>query len=1348
MKRPLLPYEHQLVEALGVTKEEYLDFLMATRDFEQSPEQKLEQPQNTVAVAALVLTIVGMIFQVAAALLAPKPEEQNQRRAREQRFSPRYGFNSSQELAQYGQPVNLVYCSKANPRGSVRVATSLVWSAVDSYGSSQFMQLLLLVGAAKVKTIDFDRVAFGQLPLGQFSGANTWLYYNEDGRVVYNDKVLGDGKDPTRDGSPSSADVCQLRDGDKRLSGYSQAFTPSSLTTIGIYDPIPVNVDIQERRTSGTPDWASLGIRIKGESWQSGGDVRYKKGDTLTIVFEKAFKRQDKVAQEAAKNLRYQMVSSLDQAAVYMLGSAKFKLVSVTDETNLDKNEVEAKFECVEAGRRPSAPYDETKAKSWDDDDRLKLEAARDVLKAPATDAQATGPSIADDAPKSAAVPDALRRITDNGYYGNTTEQTGDVSFNFLGKKYSFTGTETIKWTDELDKKQSYVVTRSGSIASSRKELDRFLAEKPRLSVAALRKELDDDLEKVRQLRDDVLAGDYDKDLRKEAKKNEAVQAVKQDIERLKEELERRIVQVYKLNPKTVTISGNKVLTDGTKLDVSGKKIAELEKQIERRREEKDDLLSDNIAARRKAYSQFLRRTTGSFVGLDGNRYGTGGIVAIKRRIADLKGESTSDAIGVDAVKGYMLSLIQEKEEALNFLDYGLKNWEDLQGAADDNFYTKCLVKADSAAYQTITACDYVKFSLRCKLFRRIQGRQKKYGEKDAPEGYKMSDNGIQGRIGFFKVSYRVTGESNYTSIPIVFAVRRAADQDSFIGLDFKAPSKSKWEFKIEPIGDIGAETLDNGQQQFAFIENSGKRSSYALGDSGRIKWTGSLVDAGLLNKGALEERGPIYTNEWDLFSVRSDTSTQFSFEGGPEFKITAVTEQQEGSVGGKYDSMSMMALGVYSGKGVQDLRSITAFVKEGKESWVVNEASGARTLSSESTSYAPDIFTDTVLDVENGIGKYAKPEGINWDMLALSKRFCKNNGLGCQLFMDGVIADLSSWRQFWAEAAPYSLLEMAKIGGRETLIPAVPTNKNGVANREVTVSAMFTAGNILEGSYKEEFVDYGDSSQDLIATVIYRDTEVQDVFPRNASVQVSLADVREATAIRQTFDLSQFVTQREQAILFGKLLCNQRRWMRRGVEFQTFPTDSPIAPGDYIYVDIGLNTWDRVSSGMVMEGGKLNIPLKSSITNGQYSVLLYKAGEKVKSFSGVTVATNGTTGEVTASALTGYKGAMFVLGIKSNKKRVFRVTEVAMDEEGEVTVKAMEHPCEESGSKLLSRVANFAPSLFRVEADNTGVETVLEPPVEPPIEPPVEPEESYWDSWAIQNYTWNAESYPVWWAG
>jgi hypothetical protein len=333
MTRKLLPYEYDLIQQLGVTEDEYLDFLSVQFDYTRSPEQKLLTPQATGAEVAIVLAIVGILFQVASVLLMPKPEipgAKNQRRAREQRFSPRFGFNSGQELAQYGDPVNLVYCNTShNPIGGVRVGTSLVWSAVESYGSTQFMQLLLVLGAANVKTIDYDRVAFGQLPLGQFSAANTWLYYEDNGPVNFNDKVLGDGKDPTRDGADSAEDVCRVMFAKNRRDGYSQAFSPSSLTSIGVYDPIPLNVEIQERRSSGRPQWRDLQVTIQGDNYGTGNNVRYGIGNTITVIFGQARRRQDKVAQEAAKEMRYQLVSALDQAATYMLGTAKFKLVSV-----------------------------------------------------------------------------------------------------------------------------------------------------------------------------------------------------------------------------------------------------------------------------------------------------------------------------------------------------------------------------------------------------------------------------------------------------------------------------------------------------------------------------------------------------------------------------------------------------------------------------------------------------------------------------------------------------------------------------------------------------------------------------------------------------------------------------------------------------------------------------------------------------------------------------------------------------------------------------------------------------------------------------------------------------------
>jgi hypothetical protein len=1336
MTRKLLPYEYDLIQQLGVTEDEYLDFIEVQFNYELSAAERIAKPQcepvstaflmtslglatfaETLIVAA-VLIAPGILFQVAAMLLMPKPSLPSSgggNRAREQRFSPRFGFNSSQELGQYGDPINLVYCNTShNPIGGVRIGTSLVWSSVESYGSTQFMQLLLVLGAASIKTLDFERTAFGQLPLGQFSESNTWLYYEDNGPVNFNDKLLGDGKDPTRDGAASSEDVCRVMFAKSRRDGYSQAFSPSSLTSIGVYDPIPLNIEIQERRNSGKPQWGNLQITIAGGNYGTGSNVSYAVGNEITVVFAKAAKRQDKVVQEAAKDMRYQLAESLDRASTYMLGTAKFRLVSVNggDEVNLDDNDVRAKFECIEAGRRPVTEYTRTRTKIWDEDDREKLQDAKDILNDPLTDAEKTAierlkqsspntynrlsPTIfVDDyrftvaAGRTASSP--FNRDNTSGQVDQISGAKFNVNIKAFGfpQNYNFTDDRVVKWTNELDKKQTLTIPSGGSIAVSKKILRSFLANKPKLDVKKLKDEIEDDLEKILELKDDVDAGVYDRQFRNNARS--FVRQIRRQIDDLNDRIDGRVQSSTDLDRNSTTISGQKVLTNRTRLRGNNQRIGRLQSQIDDLRETRDDVLSDDISKQRSAYVRFLRNANFAFRGFDGNRYGSGGIRAMKRRLTQLKGQTTTDQVGVKEVRDKLNELIKEKEDAKNDLKLLLKDWEDFIADADDDFFTKCLVKVESAAYQTVTACNFVKFAIRCKLFRRISGRAKDYGDNEAPDGYRLSDNGIHGRMAFFKVSYKETGASTYQGFPVVFAVRRGTDQDNFIGLAFKGPSRKKWEFKFDPIGDISAETR-SGETHIAFIENEGRVRTFEDGKGATFGWTGALKaipGAGI--HGVLKERGPLYTNEWDLFSNRSDTQVQFSFDGGPEFRITSVTEQQAESIAGKYAKLSMMALGVFSGRGVQDLRSITAYVTQGKSSWIVNETTGARTYSADSTSFAPDIFADTILDTENGIGKFAKSEGIDWSGVAAAKRFCKNNGLGCQLFMDGVIAEQTPWRQFWAETAPFSLLEFARVGGRETLIPAVPVNAAGQANREVLVNALFTAGNVLEGSYKEEFIDYGSAVQDLIATVIYRETESQDVFPRNSSVTVSLKGVNPSIAVSQSFDISQFVTQRAQAILFAKLLCNQRRHIRRGIEFKTFPTDTPISPGAYIYVDIGLNTWERVSSGLIMQGGELNAPLLQGIPNGSYSVLAYKGNTSPVSLAGIAVS-NGV-----AAALAPYAGYMFVLGATTNRKRVFRVTEVQMDEEGEVTIKAMEHPCEDSGGKLLSRIANFSDSLFDV---------------------------------------------------
>jgi hypothetical protein len=578
-------------------------------------------------------------------------------------------------------------------------------------------------------------------------------------------------------------------------------------------------------------------------------------------------------------------------------------------------------------------------------------------------------------------------------------------------------------------------------------------------------------------------------------------------------------------------------------------------------------------------------------------------------------------------------------------------------------------------------------------VFKRVNGRARNYGEKTVKK-YSEADNGYKLRVMLFWVLYREIGKSAFSRVPYIFAIRRSSDLDNFMDLRFISPDKTKrWEFRFEPIAETVAEMLTQGNVDFAYIENSGGELKTINNPADQTKWQfyGNIEP----RNGQLPplNNNPADLDEWTLFSNRSDAQLTFSFDNGPELEIKAVTEQAEEDLSAAfpqlYNNLSLLGFNVYSGQGVQDLRSISAFVRKGKKLRKIKDDGTYPANPDGASSYAPDIFLDTILDKTDGIGRYAVADGIDIQALAKAKKFCKQNNL----FMDGVIAEQVPWRQFWAETAPFSLLELGRIGGRETLVPVLPCDDTGVVFTQVKVQALFNAGNILEDSYREEFIDYGANVQDLIATVIYRETEVQGMFPRNRSVDVRLTGVQDLNAVRQTFDLSQFVTNRSQAIKFAKLLCNQRRHIRKAIEFKTFPTDSVLSPGAYIYVDVGQAQWNNIYSGSIEAGGALNTPL-DVIVNGTYTVLVWKSGQPtVEPLTSIAITNN------SAAALALYDGWLFVLGAPVKSKRVFRINEVQMDEEGEISVKAMEHPCDADGNSLIARgVATVVPGLFTID--------------------------------------------------
>ena len=1122
--RKLLPYEYDLIDTLGVSKEEYLEFI-ALQEIYNDPKQGTVFDIRNEPVS-IVLAIVGIIFQLVSVLfLQPKmpsfdtPGGGGQAQRREQKFSPRFGFNSQQDLAKYGDPINLVYTdTSVNTRGGVRVAGSLVWSAVRSYGSNQFVQLLMALGGRGIGAIDINKCAFGQTALSDITQQNRWMYFrqNATGFLQWANEINSQySTDPTLYGSANDNPYrLQTTSTNTRVDGFSQAYSPASQNVIGVYGIVPINVLVYQRNAAGDKQAADLGI-VSSLEW---APLQLIAADTAITVTLKDTRPDADDVNTQAQEARRALASTFDESGIFKLGSARFKVQTVS-KGSTDDGDMIVTLSCIEAGHAPPVSYSNQSIEGTEESFRQSVINSANYVSAQAI---------------LAAMKAADTRLVADG----------TTSANAIGQ-------------DGRARPTSVQQYRKATIAEI------------------------------------IASGE--------------IQAPS-----------------YKTTPDYSSRNG---YTPGTTTYVG------------------------NVKAR---------------------------------------------ALTTTEIGAY---------NTLTLLDSALANYDE-----DSYFYTKALTKFEEASYQTLQQCHIVDLAVKGRVNKRLSGRQSEYGS-ERRAGYPVSDNGIKNRTSLFLVKYKEVGKE-FAYVPGIFAISRATDNDNFIYLKFNggftATSDAKfWQFKLEPVADPLSEIAKHpelrvdGYVNYLYIENSGEPQTWD-----KFQFTGRTI--GSASGFPPLNENPSGINEWDLFNLDADTQITSTFDNGPELSLTCVTEQtiQPFSDFPKlYNQLSLIGFNIFSGRNLQDLRSFTAYVTQGR--WVKRLRTSGNDENNTQwgnpgynylpatedgpTCFAPDIFYDSATDDEDGVGKYANVDAIGVEQLAKTKLFCKTNGL----YMDGIIADPTSWREFWVGVAPYSLLEFARIGGRETLVPAVPYDAlTGAMDREVKISALFNQGNIIEDSYREEHLDYGSNVQDLIASVTYRDTDVNGIFARNRTVEIKRRtnppDLSELDFIRQTFDLSQFVTNRDQAILYGKLLCNTRHWVRRAVEFRTFPTQDPLSPGAFIYVDIGQNQWDGIRTGMISAGGALNMPLDNSLPNGTYNFLLYQSGSGVLARS--SYVQDGIAAELASKE--DCEGKLFVLGTVVKTKRVFRVAEVNMDEEGEVTVRATEYPCTSDG---LSQIADFDASLFNV---------------------------------------------------
>ena len=263
--RHLLPFEVELCETLGLSKEEYFYFEQLSQAYDgKRPEgyELIPDVDNALTVAIISL-VVGVAGTAAAILLAPKPQapqlqqqtpvapqQQQEQLAPIQtenitgatRFTSNVGFDSIQQLASLGETIPLVFANRIGNVGGIRVKTLLLWSQLLSQSIGQELAVVLLLSAGELAARpDFEGLAIGDQTLKNYTKARLAAYFKPNGERIKNIDKYGEGllPEPSSQGSNWQDVFTVFDDKDNRFKPwFCGTRSPSTQTQFGCYSPI------------------------------------------------------------------------------------------------------------------------------------------------------------------------------------------------------------------------------------------------------------------------------------------------------------------------------------------------------------------------------------------------------------------------------------------------------------------------------------------------------------------------------------------------------------------------------------------------------------------------------------------------------------------------------------------------------------------------------------------------------------------------------------------------------------------------------------------------------------------------------------------------------------------------------------------------------------------------------------------------------------------------------------------------------------------------------------------------------------------------------------------------------
>ena len=393
------------------------------------------------------------------------------------------------------------------------------------------------------------------------------------------------------------------------------------------------------------------------------------------------------------------------------------------------------------------------------------------------------------------------------------------------------------------------------------------------------------------------------------------------------------------------------------------------------------------------------------------------------------------------------------------------------------------------------------------------------------------------------------------------------------------------------------------------------------------------------------------------------------SNESGPEHEVVYVNEYISNDSPAQYDGMSTIGFTVKSSGEIAGISQMRIWAETGIPVERLIEG------DNKPSNLFADLVHYLLSNKTQGVGNVVPAELIDKDSLRTTARFLRAN----KIFYDGVLEDSESFRNFIYDTAPLQLCTFTIKNGRFGMQPALPFDPSNheISLQPIQVQQIFTAGNIIEGSLQLQYIDVSQRAN-IRALVTWR-VPVENNLPYQASALLYWADlaVNKQSTTEQAFDLTEFCTNREQALRTARFLLSTRRRVTKTVSFKTVPDALGVQPGSYIRVITEASTYSSAANGAITDAGTL-VSI-TDVDDGTYDAVVYNPTTEEVIETQLTISGN----EISDST---YHGSLFTLLSGSTDYSVYQIEQLTLEQDGLVSISAVEVPTDASGVSIVAK--------------------------------------------------------------